>query len=88
MNNWALLALWDITGELEEQKRTLAFAKMSVVGSLAASMAHNMKSPLGAIHGFTSIIRDDIKHKKIRVLRNNEEDQDLPGYVKQYQHRI
>jgi signal transduction histidine kinase len=80
-NNWALLALWDITGELEEQKRTLAFAKMSVVGSLAASMAHNMKSPLGAIHGFTSIIRDDLKHEKIRVLRNNEEDQDLPDML-------
>lgn len=28
-----LLALWDITAELEEQKRTLAYAKMSVVGS-------------------------------------------------------
>ncbi len=81
VNNWALLALWDITGELEEQKRTLAFAKMSVVGSLAASMAHNMKSPLGAIHGFTSIIRDDLKHKKITVLRNNEEDQDLPDML-------
>ena len=81
VNNWALLALWDITGELEEQNRTLAFAKMSVVGSLAASMAHNMKSPLGAIHGFTSIIRDDLKHEKIRVLRNNEEDQDLPDML-------
>lgn len=77
VNNWALLAIWDITRELEEQKRTLAFAKMSVVGSLAASMAHNMKSPLGAIHGFASIIRDDIRHEKIRVLRSNEEDQDV-----------
>lgn len=81
VNNWALLALWDITGEIEEQKRTLAFAKMSVVGSLAASMAHNMKSPLGAIHGFASIIRDDIKHDKMRVLRGNEEDQDLPDML-------
>ncbi|HVN70773.1 MAG TPA: HDOD domain-containing protein [Desulfomonilia bacterium] len=81
VNNWALLALWDITYELEEQKRTLAFAKMSVVGNLAASMAHNMKSPLGAIHGFASIIRDDLKQDKIRVLRGNEEDQDLPDML-------
>ncbi len=81
VNNWALLTLWEITGELEEQKRTLAFAKMSVVGSLAASMAHNMKSPLGAIHGFASIIRDDLRQKRIRVLRNNEEDQDLPDML-------
>jgi len=81
VSNWALLALWEITGELEEQKKTLAFAKMSVVGSLAASMAHNMKSPLGAIHGFASIIKDDLKHKRIRVLRNDEEDQDLPDML-------
>lgn len=77
----ALLALWDITGELEEQKRTLAYARMSVVGSLAASMAHNMKSPLGAIHGFASIIRDDLRQNRIRVLRGNEEDQDLPDML-------
>ncbi len=76
-----LLALWDITAELEEQKRTLAYAKMSVVGSLAASMAHNMKSPLGAIHGFASIIRDDLRQNRIRVLRGNEEDQDLPDML-------
>jgi signal transduction histidine kinase len=44
-------------------------------------MAHNMKSPLGAIHGFASIIRDDIKHDKMRVLRGNEEDQDLPDML-------
>ncbi len=81
VNNWTLLALWDITSEIDEQKRTLAYAKMSVVGSLAASMAHNMKSPLGAIHGFASIIRDDLRLNRIRVLRGSEEDQDLPDML-------
>ena len=81
VNNWSLIALWDITKELDEQRKTLAYAKMSVVGSLAASMAHNMKSPLGAIHGFASIIRDDIKQGKIRVLRESQEDQDFPNMV-------
>jgi signal transduction histidine kinase/HD-like signal output (HDOD) protein len=81
VNNWALLALWDITSELDEQRKTLAYAKMSVVGSLAASMAHNMKSPLGAIHGFASIIRDDMKQGRIKVLRESQEDQDFPDMV-------
>jgi len=80
-SGWSLLALTDITSELDEQKKTLAYAKMTVVGSLAASMAHNMKSPLGAIHGFASIIKDDLKQNRIRVLRGNEEDQDLPDML-------
>jgi signal transduction histidine kinase/HD-like signal output (HDOD) protein len=81
VNNWTLLSLWDITQELDEQRKTLAYAKMSVVGSLAASMAHNMKSPLGAIHGFASIIRDDLKQGRIKVLRNDADDQDFPGMI-------
>jgi signal transduction histidine kinase len=81
VNNWTLLSLWDITQELDEQRKTLAYAKMSVVGSLAASMAHNMKSPLGAIHGFASIIRDDMKQGRIKILRNDAEDQDFPDMI-------
>ena len=81
VNRWMLIVMRDITEELEEQRRRLAYAKMSVVGSLAASMAHNMKSPVGAIHGFGSIIRDDLGHKKIRILRGDQEDQDMPDMV-------
>ncbi|MGC9325425.1 MAG: HDOD domain-containing protein [Desulfomonilia bacterium] len=78
---WQILSVMDITKDLEEQKRTLAYAKMSVVGNLAASMAHNMKSPLGAIHGFSSIIRDDLHHGRIQVLRNNVQDQDFTDMI-------
>jgi len=81
VNSWTLLSLWEITQELDEQRKTLAYAKMSVVGSLAASMAHNMKSPLGAIHGFASILRDDLKQDRIRVLRNDTDDQDFPDMI-------
>ncbi|MCE5276154.1 MAG: HDOD domain-containing protein [Deltaproteobacteria bacterium] len=81
VNNWILLAVWDITGELDEQRKTLAYARMSVVGSLAASMAHNMKSPLGAIQGFASIIRDDLRQGRIRVVRDNADDQDFPDMI-------
>ena len=81
VNNWMLIIEWDITEELEEQRRRMAYAKMSVVGSLAASMAHNMKSPVGAIHGFGSIIRDDLHHEKIRILRGDQADQDTPDMI-------
>jgi signal transduction histidine kinase len=40
-----------------------------------------MKSPLGAIHGFASIIRDDMKQGRIKVLRESQEDQDFPDMV-------
>ncbi len=76
-----LVILEDITSELEDQRRTLAYAKMSAVGSLAASMAHNMKSPLGAIHGFANIIREDIRQGRITVRRGDAEDQDLPDML-------
>ena len=81
VNTWMLIIMWDITEELEEQRRRFAYAKMSVVGSLAASMAHNMKSPVGAIHGFGSIIRDDINHENIRIMRGDQQDQDFPDMV-------
>ena len=81
VNNWMLMVIWDITEELEEQRRRLAYAKMSIVGSLAASMAHNMKSPLGAIHGFGSIIKEDLSQGKIQIMRDNQQDQDVSDMI-------
>ncbi|HOO39126.1 MAG TPA: HDOD domain-containing protein [Deltaproteobacteria bacterium] len=81
VNNWMLVVIWDITEELEEQRRRLAYAKMSIVGSLAASMAHNMKSPLGAIHGFGSIIKEDLSQGNIQIMRDNQQDQDVSDMI-------
>lgn len=80
-NRWTLLLMWDISQDLEQQKRIFAYAKMSAVGNLAASMAHNMKSPLGAIQGFTSIMHEDLERGSITVLRNGKEDQDFRGML-------
>jgi len=44
-------------------------------------MAHNMKSPLGAIHGFGSIIKDDLNQGRIQVLRGGREDEDFRGMI-------
>jgi signal transduction histidine kinase/HD-like signal output (HDOD) protein len=81
MGSWVLVMFSDITGELEEERRRVAYARMSVVGSLAASMAHNMKSPLGAIHGFGSIIKDDVTSGSLTVMRGGQEDQDFMDMI-------
>lgn len=81
INNWMLIMLRDITGELDDERRKVAYARMSTVGNLAASMAHNMKSPLGAIHGFGSIIKDDLNQGKIQVTRDGQLDSDFMDMV-------
>jgi len=81
LNNWMLLIIWDVTKDIEDQRRTYAFERMSTVGNLAASMAHNMKSPLGAIQGFGNIIKDDLNNSRIRILRGEEEDLDFKEMI-------
>ncbi|MDM7934320.1 MAG: HAMP domain-containing sensor histidine kinase, partial [Methanothrix sp.] len=81
INNWMLVMISDITDELGAQRKNIAYAKMSIVGNLAASMAHNMKSPLGAIHGFGSIIKDDMGQGRIQVLRDGQKDEDFGGMI-------
>ncbi len=81
VNSLSLLLMWDITKELEQQRRLAAYAKMSTIGNLAASMAHNMKSPLGAIQGFANIIREDVRSGSVKILRDGKEDQDFMAIV-------
>jgi signal transduction histidine kinase/HD-like signal output (HDOD) protein len=81
VNSLSLLLTWDITKELEQQRRLAAYAKMSTIGNLAASMAHNMKSPLGAIQGFANIIKEDVKSGGVKILREGKVDQDFMAIV-------
>lgn len=81
VNNWLLIMFSDVTKELEDERRKVAYARISVVGNLAASMAHNMKSPLGAIHGFGSMIKDDLNKGRVRVTRDGQEDQDFMDMI-------
>lgn len=80
-NRGTLILFWDISHDLEQQKRIFAYAKMSALGNLAASMAHNMKSPLGAVQGFTTMLQEDLEKGRIKVMRGKTEDQDFPGMV-------
>ncbi len=81
INSFSLLLMWDISKELEQQRRLAAYAKMSTIGNLAASMAHNMKSPLGAIQGFASIIKEDFRSGGVKILREGKVDQDFIAIV-------
>jgi len=81
INNWLLIMFREITAELDDQRKKVAYARMSTVGNLAASMAHNMKSPLGAIHGFGSIIKDDLNQGRIQVLREGRQDEDFKDMI-------
>ncbi len=76
-----LVMMWDITKDVEQERKMLAYSKMSTIGNLAASMAHNMKSPLGAIQGFARIMKDDIASGRVEVLRHGAKDEDFVGMV-------
>jgi len=47
--------------EMEEQLRTSE--RLSVLGELAASLAHEVRNPLGSIWGVVEIIKDECKEK-------------------------
>lgn len=81
VGGWLIVMFCDITAAMEDQRKKVAYARMSMVGNLAASMAHNMKSPLGAIHGFGSIIKDDLNQGRIQVLREGKDDQDFRDMI-------
>jgi signal transduction histidine kinase len=57
--------------EVEEQLR--ASQKLSILGKLSASMAHEIKNPLGSIRGTAEILLDDFpeshpKHEFVKIL--------------------
>ena len=81
VNMCVLVMMWDITKDVEQEEKLLAYSKMSAIGNLAASMAHNMKSPLGAIQGFARIMKDDITSGRVEVLREGARDEDFAGMV-------
>ncbi|PLS16814.1 hypothetical protein CVD28_17260 [Bacillus sp. M6-12] len=50
----------DITAEKNNEKRIREMEKLSVVGELAAGIAHEIRNPLTSLTGFTKIIKEQV----------------------------
>ncbi|WP_158553381.1 ATP-binding protein [Peribacillus saganii] len=55
----------DITVEKNNEKRIREMEKLSVVGELAAGIAHEIRNPLTSLIGFTKIIKEKITDSSI-----------------------
>src|SRR5574342_327007 len=59
----------DITKEKEREKRIQQMEKLSVVGELAAGIAHEIRNPLTSLKGFAKIVKESV------------DKEDLVGYL-------
>ncbi len=55
----------DITKEKETMLQVRQMEKLSVVGELAAGIAHEIRNPLTSLKGFTKIVRENIEDRKL-----------------------
>ncbi|MBO1510209.1 ATP-binding protein [Metabacillus bambusae] len=56
----------DITKEKNNEKKIREMEKLSIVGELAAGVAHEIRNPLTSIKGFTQIIKENINDEKLK----------------------
>lgn len=55
----------DITIQKKDERKLLEMEKLSVIGGLAAGIAHEIRNPLTSIKGFTQMIKESIQDEKI-----------------------
>lgn len=60
----------DITGQRETEEQLLNAEKLSIVGQLAAGIAHEIRNPLTAIKGFTQFLNEGHSNKYADVILN------------------
>lgn len=59
--NYKVISLKDITEKKNLQKKVTRETKMSALGKVAASVAHEIRNPLGAVEGFAMLLQRDLK---------------------------
>ncbi|WLR54880.1 ATP-binding protein [Mesobacillus subterraneus] len=55
----------DITKEKEREKQVQQMEKLSVVGELAAGIAHEIRNPLTSLKGFAKIVKESVADEKL-----------------------
>lgn len=55
----------DITNEKQRERQIHQIEKLSVVGELAAGIAHEIRNPLTSLKGFTKIIKENVNDQDI-----------------------
>lgn len=55
----------DITGEKNREKQAQQMEKLSVVGELAAGIAHEIRNPLTSLKGFAKIVKESVTDEKL-----------------------
>jgi signal transduction histidine kinase len=55
----------DITKEKEREKHVQQMEKLSVVGELAAGIAHEIRNPLTSLKGFAKILKESVSDQKL-----------------------
>lgn len=55
----------DITSEKKREKQVQQMEKLSVVGELAAGIAHEIRNPLTSLKGFAKIIKESVSDQKL-----------------------
>jgi PAS domain S-box-containing protein len=60
-----LSVLRDLTEQLREQERLIRSEKLSVIGQLAAGVAHEIRNPLTSLKGFTQLIHKHLPDKQL-----------------------
>lgn len=57
----AVTVFEDVTNERELEERVIRYEKLSVLGEIAAGMAHEIRNPLTTVKGFLQIMQGQIK---------------------------
>ncbi|MCD8510428.1 MAG: ATP-binding protein [Bacillus sp. (in: Bacteria)] len=65
----------DITVEKEREIQVQKMEKLSVVGELAAGIAHEIRNPLTAIKGFTQLVKENVEDEKLHLYLNTTMDE-------------
>ncbi|HZG56965.1 PAS domain S-box protein [Paenibacillus sp.] len=76
-----LSVLRDVTERKEADELLLRSEKLSVIGQLAAGVAHEIRNPLTSLRGFTQLLRKELDPKKFYYVDTMLSELDRINYI-------